>query len=131
MRENQTKEALERMVMLNMSRQCINAFKKGKIWESEGYGALYELNEKEQVIVDAFEKKYNAVAYHLIHNLFEFGECYSILYVSQDKSEWQEDRYDIEDGSAFVYVVNVDDKNCSEFGTIGIRPQFGGLVRIW
>lgn len=130
MREKQINEALERMSMLNLSKQCINAFKKGKVWESEGYGALYEINEKEQKIVDEFETKNNAVVYHLIHNVFEFGECYTMLYVSKYKSEWQDDRNDIKDGYALVYVKNIDDDFCSEFGSVAIKSQFGGLVRI-
>lgn len=124
------REALERMTMLHMSRQCINAFKDGKVWESEGYGALYELNPDEQKIVDEFEQKYNAVVYHMIHNKFEFGECYTILYVSNEKSEWKSDRYDIEDGYAMAYVKNVDVPECSEFGTVAIKPNIGGLVRV-
>ena len=32
-------------------------------------------------------------------------------------------------GRAFVYVVNKDMPDCSEFGTIGIRPLFGGVLR--
>ena len=44
MREKQIEEALKRMEMLHMSRQCINAFKRGDVWESEGMGALYECN---------------------------------------------------------------------------------------
>ena len=129
MKDAQRKEALERMTMLHMSRQCINAFKDGKVWESEGYGALYEVNEKEQSYIDAFEKEHNATVYHMIHNMTEFGELYTMLYVSSEKSEWQSDRYDIEDGYALAYVKNIDAPECSEFGSVGIRPNIGGLVR--
>lgn len=130
MKDAQRKEALERMTMLHMSRQCINAFKDGKVWESEGYGALYEVNEKEQSYIDAFEKEHNATVYHMIHNMTEFGELYTMLYVSKHKSEWQSDRYDIEDGYALAYVKNIDAPECSEFGSVGIRPNIGGLVRV-
>lgn len=130
MKDTQKREALERMVMLHMSRQCINAFKEGKVWESEGHGALYEVNDEEQKLINDFEAKHDALVYHMIHNVFEFGECYTMLYVSKDKSEWEADRHDIEDGYAFVYVKNVDDDFCSEFGTVGIRPSIGGLVRV-
>lgn len=130
MREEQRQEAIERMEMLSMSRQCINAFKKGKVWESEGIGALYEVNEKEQKIIDEFEEEHNAVVYHMIHNMFFFGECYTMLYVSKDKNEWKSDRQDLKEGYAFTYVKNIDDDICSEFGSVAIRPQIGGLVRI-
>lgn len=130
MKDLQFEEALQRMQMLQLSKQCISAFKQGKVWESEGYGALYEVDDEEQKIINDFEKENNALVYHMIHNKFEFGECYSILYVSQYKSEWLDDRNDIKDGYALVYVKNVTDDICSEFGSIAIRPSFGGLVRL-
>ena len=124
------KEALTRMTMLNMSRQCINAFKSGKVWESEGPGSLYEVNDEEQKIIDDFESTHGGMVYHMIHNVFEFGECYTILFVSNNKKEWTRDKYDLEDGIAFVYVKNVDEEWCSEFGYASIRPSIGGLVRV-
>ena len=47
MQEKIYNECLERMKLLELSNQCVNAFKRGKIWKSESIGALYELNEKE------------------------------------------------------------------------------------
>lgn len=130
MHDKQVKEALNRMVTLKLSRQCINAFKEGKVWESEGYGALYELNAEEQKLVDDFQASTGHLVYHMIHNKFEFGECYTMLYVSKYLTEWNEDRNDLEDGYALCYVKNVTDDFCSEYGTVAIRPSFGGLVRI-
>lgn len=125
-------ETLERMKMLKLSNACIEAFAKdNKVWLSEGYGALYECNDKEKAIVDKFEKEHEGcLAYHMIHNIFEFGECYSILYTSPDKDEWQQDKDDIKQGYLFVYVENVDLDWCSEFGSIAYKSQFGGLVRL-
>jgi ferredoxin-thioredoxin reductase catalytic subunit len=129
MQNNQREEAVRRMEMLRMSSQCISAFKRGIVWESEGMGALYECNDEEKKLVEDFEKQYGGVVYHVIHNMFEFGECYSMLYVSKDIEEWRSDRADLEDGYAMAYVKNIDDDLCSEFGTIGIKPSIGGLVR--
>lgn len=130
MLEKQRAEALERMEQLKMSRQCINAFKRGEVWESESIGSLYECNEKEKEYIRDFEREYGGVVYHVIHNMFEFGECYSMLYVSKYEDEWSQDRTDLKDGYALVYVKNVDDDTCSEFGSIGIRSNIGGLVRV-
>ena len=131
MKEKQFIEAIERMKMLKLDKSCIKAFAKGKVWESEGFGALYEINEEEQKIVDKFEKEHEScLVYHMIHNMFEFGECYSILYVSPDTDEWQQDKEDISEGYVFAYVYNKDDEWCSEFGSIAVKSQFGGLVRI-
>ena len=125
-------EAIERMKLLKLDTPCIEAFKKGKVWESEGFGALYEVNEEEQMIVDTFEANHEGcLVYHMIHNIYEFGECYSILYVSSDKEEWESDKEDIKDGYVFAYVENVDDDFCSEFGSIAIKPSIGGLMRLY
>lgn len=128
--EEKRNEAIKRMELLKISKKCISEFKKGNVWESEGYGALYELNDEEKEIVKKFETKHKGyVVYHLIHNMFEFGECYTILYVSDEKTEWKEDLEDLANGYSMAYVYNKDDEWCSEFGTVGIRSQFGGLVR--
>ena len=124
-------EAIERMKLLKLDNSCIEAFAKGKVWESEGYGALYEVNQKEQELIDNFEENHpNCLVYHMIHNKFEFGECYSMLYVSGDKEEWESDKEDIKEGYVFAWVENVDLDWCSEFGSIAVKPSIGGLVRL-
>ena len=130
-KEERFKEAIKRMKLLKLDNSCIEAFVKGKVWESESYGALYEVNQKEQELLDNFEKNHpNCLVYHMIHNIFEFGECYSMLYVSGDKEEWEQDKQDIKDGYTFAWVENVDLDWCSEFGSIAIKPSFGGLIRM-
>ena len=129
MLEKQREEAIKRMEMLNMSRQCINAFKSGEVWESENIGALYECNDKERELIKDFEKD-GGLVYHMIHNKFEFGECYSMFFVSKYEEEWEMDRNDLKEGYAFVYVKNIDDDTCSEYGSIAFKPNIGGLVRL-
>ena len=130
MGNKQFTQALERMKLLKLSKQCIDAFKDGNVWESEGYGALYECNDKENEIIKQFEKEYEGLVYHMIHAKYEFGECYTMLYVSKHEDEWSDDIQDIKDGYALAYVKNVDDDTFSEFGSVAIKSQFGGLVRI-
>ena len=130
-KEERFEEAIKRMKLLKLDKQCIEAFKKGKVWESEGFGALYEVNDEEQKLIDNFEKNLEGcLVYHMIHNKFEFGECYSMLYVSPDKEEWQQDKDDISEGYVFAYVYNKDCEWCSEFGSIAIKPSIGGLIRL-
>lgn len=131
MEEKIFNECLERMEILKLSRQCISAFKSGKIWESEGIGALYEVNEEEKAIITEFEREHEGYkVYHMIHNLTDFGELYNIFYVSTDIEEWELDKTDLKENYAFVYVYNKTDEFCSEFGSIAIRKNIGGLVRI-
>jgi uncharacterized membrane protein YhiD involved in acid resistance len=40
------------------------------------------------------------------------------------------DNEDIDDGYALAYVWNKTDEWCSEFGSIGVRGKFGGIVRM-
>ena len=131
MKEKVFSECLVRMEMLRLSKNCISAFKEGKIWLSEGRGALYEIEDRERAIIEEFEKEHeNYKVYHLIHNIYEFGEIYSLLYVSSDTNEWEEDKNDIQEGYVFAYCKNMDFDYCSEFGTIGVKQNIGGLVRV-
>jgi len=126
----QKQEALNRMRMLDIYSPAIKEFEKENIInKSEHGGMLYWLDENEQEFVKEFEEKYNAIVYHIIHNYTEFGELYSLLFVSQHKEEWDWDNEDIKNNIAMVYVKNIDEDAFSEFGSIGIKSQFGGLVR--
>ena len=130
LREKQKQEAIERMKMLKIYTQAIKEFEKENVINvSEHGGILFWLDDEQQEMVKQFEEKYNAVVYHVIHNYTEFGELYSLLYVSQHENEWDYDKDDIKHNIALCYVVNKDEENFSEFGSIGIRPQFGGVIR--
>lgn len=130
MREKMKLEAIERMKMLKLSDGCIKGFKKGEVWQSEGIGYLYDIEPEIEKVVSKFEKEYGGLVYHVIYNVTEFGELYSMLYVSKHEEEWEQDRQDILENITFCYVYNQTDEWCSEVGTIGIRSNIGGLIRI-
>ena len=131
MEEKIFNECIRRMEKLNLSKGCISAFKKGNVWLSEGIGALYELNNEEEQIIKEFEKNNEGYkVYHIIHNMFEFGEVYSLLYVDTYFDEWKYFDEDLESNITFAYAYNKTDDLCSEFGSIGIKSNIGGLVRI-
>ena len=126
----QKQEAIERMKMLKIYSQAIKEFEKENVINvSEHGGILFGLDDEHQEMVKRFEEKYNAVVYHVIHNYTEFGELYSLLYASQHENEWDYDKDDIKHNIALCYVVNKDEENFSEFGSIGIKPQYGGVIR--
>ncbi len=131
LRERQIEEATKRMRALKISPNVIKEFLEGKLNESERVGCLYWLNENEEAIVKAFEEKFEAVAYHVIHQFTNIGELYNILYVSKYEEEWENDMEDIAEGQAIAYVLNRSMPDCSELGSIGIKPSIGGLVRTW
>ncbi len=123
-------EAIKRMELLDIYPTAIEEFKKSnKLNLSEGLGSLYWLSEEEYEAVRQFEEKYDTIVYHVIHNRMEFGEVYSFLYVPNERSEWSADIRDLKDLTPMAYVYNADDPVESEFGRIGIKPSFGGLIR--
>lgn len=131
MEEKILNECLRRMEELHLSKQCISAFLDGKIWESEGIGALYELNEEEEKIVKEFEKENGYKVYHVIHCFTEFGEIYNLLFVDNYFEEWKYFSEELKDNITYVYAYNKSYSECSEFGSIGVKSQIGGLVRTY
>lgn len=131
-RELKKAEAIERMKMLKLHSNVINEFQnQDKVNVSENGGFLYWLNDEQKALVEAFEEKYHALVYHVIRSLTSVGEILSYLYVSDSDEEWEFDREDIRNGITLAYAENVSDRWCSEFGSIGIEPSIGGLIRTY
>jgi len=129
-KEQKKQEALERMKMLSLYPNIIREFEKdGIVNMSENGGYLYWLDDEQREYVSDFEEEYNALVYHVIHNYTEVGEMLTFLYVSDDEDEWRYDRDDLKAGYACAYVKNLDEDAFSEFGSVGIKPELGGLIR--
>ena len=75
--------------------------------------------------INEFETNYNAYVYHIIYTSSAFGNLFSMLYVSNNKEEWQSDREDLENKQLFAYVWNRTYTECSEIGSIGIENVQG------
>ncbi|MGO1581520.1 MAG: hypothetical protein ACTHWZ_09005 [Peptoniphilaceae bacterium] len=129
-REKQKNEAIKRMKTLELYENVIKEFQEeNKLNLSESIGVLYWLKEEEKELVKEFENENGGLVYHLIRSLTDFGELYSIFYVSKYEEEWDMDLEDLKDNIAFVYVKNINDELSSEFGSIGFKKSIGGLVR--
>ena len=126
MKEEMKKEAINRMKMLKLHPNIIKEFSNEGILNLSLNAALYYLNDKQLARVQEFEQQYHTLVYHVIQN----GQMLSFLYVSQHTEEWEYDRSDLKEGYPFVYVANLTDEICSEFGHIEIRPCVGGVIRI-
>ena len=137
LKEKQKNEALKRMAMLNLMPQVIKDFEKNnKVYYSERQNAFFNAilywldNEPNYVeIVDKFEKEHNCLVYHCQLTHMEFGDLLSLLYVSENEEEWEQDKKDLREGYAFSYIVNIGCECYNDFGTIGIRPSQGGVLR--
>ncbi len=128
--EMKKQEAVARMKSLKLYPNIIREFEeKDVINLSENGGILYWLSDEQKQYVKEFEETYNTLVYHVIRNFTEFGELLTFLYVSDEQEEWEYDREDLKGGYTCAYVKNLDEDLFSEFGSVGIRMQFGGLVR--
>ena len=130
MKTKQRTEALKRMELLKLHENVIDDFKEiALLNQSELGGILYWVEGEMEKKIREWEEKTGNLVYHVIHDYTEFGELLSLLYVSQYEDEWEMERDDLVDGCPLAYVMNLTDDWCSEYGSIGIRPQWGGVVR--
>ena len=133
-REEKKAEAIKRMKAFGLYPATIRQFKlKNLVSESAPpFGACYWLDEEQLERVQEFEKKHNALVYHVIHSFTNFGEMESYMYVSDSPEEWGMDMDCVKNKCPIVYVYNKTDPELSEFGSIGVRlSPAAGLERIW
>ena len=77
-------EAVKRLEALKVHKNVLNEFKgEEKLNKSEHMGILYWLDDEEQAMVNEFEKKHEAVVYHVIHQFTNIGDLYNLLYVKK------------------------------------------------
>lgn len=103
----------------------------------EPYGVRTELTDIafiRNVIVPkikAFEEMYKVKAYAVIYSDFgEIGKHLTILFVSNYRDEWEDDRKWLEKMQPFGYVCNLTYPEYSEFGTVLLKCQDGEIERI-
>lgn len=133
MRNTMKAEAVKYMDILKLDKRCIQAFKakKQSVWMSSGpFGGLYEADDKLKNMIKDVETEHDIIVYHVIDGFVMGMHCYSMLCVCKYPEEYEMNEEDLKDGYAFSYVLNVDAPDCSEFGTICVKPTFGGLRRI-
>lgn len=125
----QVTEAIKRMEILKLHKNAIDLFEKRVLLKSIK-GILFTLSPEEIEIIEHWEKETGNVVYHVIFNVFEFGTCYSFLYVSKYEEEWHMDNQWLREGFPMAYVYNKDVEYFSEYRSISIIPIFGGVERV-
>lgn len=120
------------MKILNLHKKVIKELREeDKLNKSEGsLGALYYLNEKEQLMVKNYESTRKVLVYHIIHSFSNLGETYDLLYITQYKEDWNAEKEDLKNGYALSRTEVIDFPPNSESGIIGIESRNGGIVRI-
>lgn len=133
-REEKKLEAIKRMRKLRIWNEAIRSFKdKDLVLVTEPpVGAVYSLEDDLKAEVEKFEAEHNALVYMVVRAFFkEFGKMDSLLFVSDYPEEWEMDNEDLEDGYVLSYTINYAWPDCSEMGSIIVRPTVaGGLERI-
>lgn len=129
-RSERKEEAVKRLKLMKAGDFIIKDLRNGLLHCTEPYGATYYVSDEMAEKIEKLEEKYDMYIYHVIHSYHpEIGDMYSYLYVCKDKEEWEYDIDDIKNGCILAYTENVTCPDFSEFGCIGYRPLFGGLVR--
>ena len=114
--------------------------KQSELYYSErmhGLGILYFFNDmggaKQEWInlVNDFEQEHNATVYHITHERINGDETLTLFYVGNNSEEWEYDISDMQENTALAYVINLSDRQCSEFGYVGFNVSGGGLVRTY
>lgn len=130
-RELQKREAIERLKILCFDDIFVDIFSRGTrnlFSIDNGYLDFFGSNWEKRI--KAVEEKYKVLVYHVMRSDTSFGKLLILLVVSDCKEDWKLEREQVKAFKPLAYVINLDDEACSEFGSVLVKPQNGGLVRI-
>lgn len=132
-REKKKEEAIKRMKALGIINDAIKQFEEDDIVmvTEPPFGALYWLEDDEKEMVREFEEENNALVFMVVRAFTNFGKMDSLLFISDYEEEWEMDNEAIVDGYVLSYTKNYDMPDCSEMGSIVVKPSFGGLLRVY
>ena len=132
-------EAIRRLKKLNVINDVVSLFENedrlyySKRQNSQFPAVLYFLENKDEYVqmVKDFEKETGYLVYHVIETRTSFGKILDFLFVSKYEEDWE---YELEEGNGRFIAIsmanNLSDPNCSDMGSIYVRPAIGGIERI-
>ena len=123
-------EALARMAKHKLLGKCIMDYNTLDIVMCSENGIVRKLNEKENKIVQDYEKTSGCLVYHIIHSFSNIGETYELLRVSNYMDDWTYENSNLEKGIILVYAQNMTHPDWSESGSIEVENYKGALFRI-
>ncbi|MEX3623755.1 hypothetical protein [Viridibacillus arvi] len=131
----QKEEAMARLNILSVMDDVKELFKKNnRLYYSERQNKIFKavlyFVEAQEFIdkIRSFEKSNKALVYHVQLTHTEFGDSYSLLYVSNNTNEWESDKEDLRNGDAYAMVWN---NEVEDLGYIGVKGSMGGVVRVY
>ena len=132
--KKQRKQQAEKYLkQLDIYKPYIRGFmEKDNVCFYENFGGFWAYQKEDLAEkIKEIEEKYNCTVYAATHEYTHFGECYSLMIVTDYPEEWEHSlTRDKSTFYAFAYVWNKDDDWCSEFGTIGVKSFGGGITRV-
>lgn len=141
MRNEKIEKAVQWMRKLGMMSPCIEAFKNGKLWQSEGAGIfsgiLYAAEPDIVAMAHKIEEEQDVVVWHAIKGHYNLGgehvKMVSYLLVgNQDVADdISLEEYPNHQYVCFSYVQNKSWEYGSEYGDVTIMPMNGGLRRVY
>ena len=123
------KEAIKRMKALGIIDDTIQQFEQADLVSYSLRGGNYWLDNSFKQLVAEFEEKHDYLVYYAFLSHTDIGRMLSLFYVSNREEEWSGDWKELNEGFQMSYVFNLDIPEYSEFGLIGFKPIFGGLIR--
>lgn len=131
-------EAVRRMRELGLMEDVIKSFDENTdhVWVSENpLGALYWAWKGsgytyEDIAVDLAEqiRGYGHLPYHGVMVQTEFGPILSMLFVSNEKEEWEDELSRNEDSFIAFAFCNTNGQGL-DWGDIIVKPRIGGIIR--
>ena len=147
-REEMKEKALKRIEQLGLKQKGLDTYAVFKehnlVYYSEHTpygGMLYTLPDNIKRFVNELECKSNLLVYHAIHTPTNYGNMWSLLFISSNDEDMAYDDEMMELEVAFykagkndfitiyAYVYNETEPMFSEYGNIGVREVNGGLIR--
>ncbi len=128
-KKKKKKEAYRRMTELQLNINGIQEFMKEDRLNISSGGSLMHLDDEQTAIVQRFEEEYDVLVYHVIQNDTYLGTLLTLLFVSDQPGEWEQDRAYVKARNPLTYVINLDHETQSEFGSVKVETHAGVMVR--
>ena len=124
-------EAVKRMSLLGLNDILINKFRdeNAKFISKYDFPGCIRANETELEYIQKFEKDYNALVYFVNYLPTNFGEMYTMFYVSDYEEEWEMTYDMLKNNSDYAYVLNTTYEECSEIGYVEFEIRHGAMFR--
>ena len=131
----QKEMATQCLEMLDIYKPYIRKFKSkaGTPCFFENFGGFWVDQEPELFSkIKEVEKDYGVLVYGVTHEFTEFGECWSMLCISQNPDSINDfiSTYSSSQFYVYAYVWNKTEPMFSEFGDIVVKSFGGGIKRI-